>query len=76
MHVHAAMKPRGSHYPEEVNCCAIVCVRDRFIDFYRLGLKMDRKVATIRGALTDLEQLERAVGGEAVDSSDVLGRKV
>jgi hypothetical protein len=37
---------------------------------------MDRKVATIRNAMSELEQLERAIGGDQIDTSEMLTRKM
>lgn len=37
---------------------------------------MDRKVAAVRNALSELEQIQRAIGGDTIDSSDMLTRKL
>eukprot|EP01032_Pedospumella_encystans_P020200 gene20200-22953_t len=37
---------------------------------------MDRKLTAVRNALSELEQLQRAIGGDSIDSSDVLTNKL
>jgi hypothetical protein len=37
---------------------------------------MDRKVVSIRNAISELEAIDRAVGGDVIDTNDVLARKL
>lgn len=37
---------------------------------------MDRKVSAVRNVISEIESLNRGVGGDTIDPSDVLSRKM